>query len=127
MAWAVEPVVLETGVRLAPEMRAALVQRPDVQRGPVAGLVLALEPAAAPGIDDDDECLRPGDIPGEALADRQDPKAVRNSWNVPILTTPPPAFPADQANPMVPATASTAQRPSAAPIARRNNVRRENP
>ena len=42
VARALEPEVLEARVRLAAEVRAALVQRPDVERLAVAGRVLAL-------------------------------------------------------------------------------------
>src|SRR6188508_2817755 len=65
--------------------------------------------------------------PGKPSPTGSEPFAVRNSWNVPILTTPPPPLPADQAKPIVPATASIARRPRVAPSARRSRVRRENP
>ena len=58
MAGALQPEVLEAWIGLAAQMRAALVESPDVERGPVALFVLARHERLASGIDEDDE--RPG-------------------------------------------------------------------
>src|SRR6188508_1095922 len=49
VAGALHPEVLEARVRLAAQVRAALVQRADVQRGPIAGRVLARDEALLDG------------------------------------------------------------------------------
>src|SRR5829696_5568245 len=71
VARALEPEVLEARVGLAAEMRAALVQRADVDVRPVAGGVLARNEPLLAGVDEDDERLGGAVVGGEALVDRQ--------------------------------------------------------
>src|SRR5258707_2590389 len=71
VARAFHPEVLQARVRLAAQVRAALVQRPDVEGDPVAGLVLALHELLSARVVQDD--IGPGllDIGRESLGDRQ--------------------------------------------------------
>src|SRR5207244_615041 len=55
VAGAFEPEVLQARVRLAAEMRAALVQGPHVDRSALAALVLAGQELLATRVDQDDE------------------------------------------------------------------------
>ena len=71
VARALEPEVLEARVRLAAEVRAALVERPDVERRAVAGRVLAGEEPLLAGVEQDHEGARLRVVGREALLDRQ--------------------------------------------------------
>ena len=111
VAGAFHPVVLDAGVRLAAEVRAALVERANVERGPVAGLVVAGDELLAARVDQDDEgtgvrvvgrealverdravlglhvrVLRERDLPAEAAREDDDAAAIlpghRQRWSV---------------------------------------------
>src|SRR6478752_910034 len=71
VARALEPEVLEAWVRLAAEVRAALVERADVEGLAVPGRVLARDEPLLSGVVQDDEgpCLRV--VRREAFLDRQ--------------------------------------------------------
>src|SRR5215204_2809559 len=66
-----EPEVLDTRVRLAPEMRASLVEGPHVEGGAVSRVVLAGDEPLLSRVIEDDERARFGVVGGEAFLDRQ--------------------------------------------------------
>src|SRR6187401_3014645 len=71
VARALEPEVLEARVRLASEVRAALVEGADVESGAVARRVLAGEEPLLAGVVQDHEGARLGVVGGKAFLDRQ--------------------------------------------------------
>ena len=71
VARALEPEVLEARVGLAAEVRAALVERADVDVRPVAGGVLARDEPLLARVHEDDERLGAAVVGREALVDRQ--------------------------------------------------------
>src|SRR3954453_11202050 len=66
---ALEPEVLDARVGLAAEVRAALVERPDVGRVPVARLVVARDVPLLRRVDEDHERLRARVVRREPLVD----------------------------------------------------------
>ena len=128
MARAAHPKVLEARVRPAAEVRASLRQRADVQGAAVSCRVVAREPAAAlrsrsMTMNDEPRRRTRGTLRRPARAVERQELRVRPD----PVHAPGRAPAADHAKPTVPASASTAHRPSAVPRARRRSVLREKP
>src|SRR6186713_2038905 len=68
---ALEPEVLEARVRLATEVRAALVEGADVEPCTIARRVLTRQEPLLTGVEQDHEGARLGVVGGEAFLDRQ--------------------------------------------------------
>ena len=111
VAGTLQPEVLHARVRLAAQVRAALVQRPDVEGRAVTGGVLAGEEPLLGRVDEDDERAsvrrsRPGSPRSIGSAEL----AVLTSSSVPIGSLPPkPLARFGQMNPIVPALISRSQ------------------
>src|SRR5215203_6105176 len=71
VARALQPEVAQAGIGLAAQVRAALVHGADVDRRPVAGVVLALDEALLARVDEGDERLGRAEVDGEPLVDGQ--------------------------------------------------------